>query len=282
MVRRTLALSTFLLLAGGSNVLAVDHPITGKKLLLRSTPKFVLLSKDADIGSPGTICNGVPPEVPFVTLTFDDGVNTHVFDLPCGNWKSNGAGTSWTFKNKEAPAGPSEVKILKLKDGLIKIVGKGLGSIPVPISNATIDVVLSVHGIADRYCMSFSGTGDGSKFHVKDAPASPCAPPTCQATTGGFCWFLADYGQSCTVLCASAGLVYDTATASFAGDGGTNANCLSVVTDLGVSAGTVSAESCFSGAGCVVRPAPAAPVRCSAPATTASGAEPGFRACACQ
>lgn len=280
--RRTWVLGVFLALASSALAPAADHPITAEKLLIKDNPTFALLSKDPDIRAPISICNGVPPDVPFVTLTFDDGTNSHVFKLPCENWKSNSSVTTWRFKNREAPAGPSEVKVVKLKNGLLKVVGKGLGSIPVPNSAQTIDVVLDVHGIAERYCMSFSGTGDGRKFVVKDAPAASCAPPECDADTGGFCWFLGDYGQSCTHVCASAGRTYDTATATFAGDAGSDSNCLSVLNDLGVAAGSVSDETCFSGAGCIARPGSATPARCTSPATTGSGSDPGFRACACQ
>lgn len=279
---RTLALAMCWWVAVGTNALGADVPTTGKKLLLKDNPKFVLLSKDTGILAPGSICNLMPPDVQVATLTFDDGTNKHVFNLPCENWKSNSSGTTWTYKNKLAPAGPSEVKVVKLKDGLLKVVGKGLGSIPIPSAMETIDVTFAVRGLTQRYCMSFEGTGDGSKFSVKDAPAGACAPPECQANTGGFCWFLADYGQSCNVLCPEAGLAYDSATASFAGDAGSDANCLSVLSDLGVAAGTVSAETCSAGAGCIARPGPATPVRCTSPATTASAADPGFRACACQ
>lgn len=265
-----------------TNALGIDIPTTGKKLLLKDKPKFVLLSKDAGIVAPGSICNQMPPDVQVATLTFDDGTNKHVFNLPCENWKSNSSATTWTYKNKEAPAGPSEVKVVKLKDGLLKVVGKGFGSFPVPSAPETIDVTFAVRGLTLRYCMEFSGTGDGSKFSVKDAPAGACAPPECQANTGGFCWFLADYGSSCNALCPAAGLTYDPATATFAGDTGSNANCLSVLTDLGVAAGTVSDETCSSGAGCIARPGLATPARCTSPATTGSAADPGFRACACQ
>jgi hypothetical protein len=160
------ALSVCLLLPGGyAN--AADQGITGKKLLLKSTPKFVLLSKDPSISV------GANPVCPNAdsSLTFDDGVNMHTFALPCADWSNSGL--VFKYKNLTAPSGPSEVKVAKVKGGVVKVIGKGLG-IPVPNGPATIDVVLNVEGIADRYCMSFTGTGDGSRFLVKDAPAASC------------------------------------------------------------------------------------------------------------
>jgi hypothetical protein len=47
----------------------------------------------------------------------------------------------------------------------------------VPNGAASINVVLSLDGGTNTYCMTFSGTGDGTKFLVKDATAGTCAAP---------------------------------------------------------------------------------------------------------
>jgi hypothetical protein len=54
-----------------------------------------------------------------------------------------------------------------------------MGAFPVPNGAATVTAEVTIG--ADKYCMTFTGTGDGSKFLVKDASTGTCAPtvPTC-------------------------------------------------------------------------------------------------------
>jgi acetyl esterase/lipase len=72
------------------------------------------------------------------------------------------------------------VKIAKVKAGLLKVVAKG-SAVPVPNGPATINVVLSLDGGTNLYCMRFTGTGDGAKFLVKDSAAGIC-PSAATAT----------------------------------------------------------------------------------------------------
>ncbi len=157
---------------------AADHGITGRKLLLKSTPKLVLLSKDPGINITGSDPVGGSDS----SLTFDDGTTTATLTLPASNWSANGSGTSFTYKNKSAPAGPSVVKIARLKSGLLKVVAKGL-PVPVPSGPGSIDVVLRLDGGTNVYCMTFTGTGDGAKFYVKDAAAGVCPAPATPTPT---------------------------------------------------------------------------------------------------
>ena len=164
------------------------------------------------------------------------------------------------------------VKVAKVAGGLLKAVGKG-APVAVPNGAASIDVVLSLDGGTNTYCMTFSGMGDGSKFLVKDASAGACpgggavcgnnvregtescdgtddtaCPGLCQADctcppppactgqlVGGFCWFLGDPGATCHVTCADHGLACSVGTITYAGSGGTYAQCVSVMTALGVT-----------------------------------------------
>jgi poly(3-hydroxybutyrate) depolymerase len=152
---------------------ATDQGITGKKLLLKGT-KFVLLSKDPSI----SIIGSDPVAGSDSSMTFDDGSNTATLSLPSSNWTVNGSGTLFTYKNTAAPSGPSVVKVVKVKGGLLKVVAKG-AAIPVPNGPGTIDVVLSLDGGTNTYCMTFTGTGDGTKFLAKDSAAGSCtALPT--------------------------------------------------------------------------------------------------------
>ena len=155
-----------------SQARAADQGITGKKLLLKSTAKLVLLSKDPSINIMGSDPAGGADS----SITFDDGTNTATLSLPASNWSTNGPGTLLTYKNASAPSGPSVVKIAKVKSGLLKVTAKGL-PVPVPNGPGTINVVLSLDGGTNTYCMTFAGTGDGAKFLVKDSAAGVCAPP---------------------------------------------------------------------------------------------------------
>ena len=157
---------------------ALDQAIAGKKLWLNGSGRFVLLSKDAGIDASGfdPQCHGGDS-----SLVMHDGVNSAAFLLPCTNWRDHGSGT-YRYRNPSAPGGPSAVKAAKIKSGYLKVVGKGLGGMPVPSGAGTIGVVLNLDGIAHRFCMSFTGTGDGSRFVARDAPAGSCpSPPPCDA-----------------------------------------------------------------------------------------------------
>ncbi len=156
-----------------SQVRAADQGITGKTLLLKSTPQLVLLSKDPTI----SIAGSNPVAGSASSITFSDGTNTATLPLPASNWSANGAGTLFKYRNSLAPSGPSVVKVAKVKPGLLKVVAKGL-PIPIPNGPATINAVLRLDGGTNAYCMSFTGTGDGARFHVKDAAAGVCPSPT--------------------------------------------------------------------------------------------------------
>ena len=224
------ALAAVLLLVAANGVSALDQPVAGRKLWLKTTPKFILLSKDAaiDVGGANPRCSGAESSLVIGGVTFL---------LPCANWTANGSGT-FKYRNPDAPAGASAVKIVRIKNGQLKVIGKGLGGLVVPNGEATIDVVLNLDGITHRYCMSFPGEGDGVGFVAKDAPAGSCPSPLpCEATTGGFCWFLGADDVTCDAVCAIAGRAYDSATETYAGSGGSDANCIAVLDALGVPSG---------------------------------------------
>lgn len=150
---------------------AADIGIDGKKLLLKGTTKMVLLSKDVSVNVIGSDAVGGADS----SITFDDGTNTTTWALPASNWRTNSAGSLFTYRNTAAPSGPSPVKIAKLKSGLLKVTARGV-PVPVPTGAATIDVILRLDGEAKLYCLRFTGTGDGNKFHVKDSGEGTCPP----------------------------------------------------------------------------------------------------------
>ena len=283
----------------GRSANAADQGITGKKLLLK-TGELVLLSKEAGISIVGSDPVGGTDS----SVSFDNGNGPVSFSLPKTNWSTNGSATLFKYKNASAPGGPSVVKIAKVKAGLLKVVAKGL-PFAVPNGAATIDVVLSLDGGTDTYCMSFTGTGDGNRFLVKDTSAGSCSPPvptpTATATetptatpptcagqlVGGFCWFSSAPFASCDETCAAVGKTCDAATITYAGSGGTTSNCGAVLDALFGSGGAVDADCTGFGAGlgCCAPGYGSAEAygRCTAPPTTCAASHFAVpRACACQ
>ena len=309
------AMSVFLLVAE-SNAHATDQGITGKKLLLKSNPKMVLLSKDALVvpganggtSDPRCLADGGSGSGASVTLT-KNGFDTVTLSMPCANWSANGAGT--LYKYKDTTGTP---KVGKIKDGLLTVISPGMGGFPVPNGVWTVTAEVAIG--TDKYCMSFSGTGDGDKFLVKDqAGVGTCAvsqtcgnnvregteicdgtdscpqgcssdcsscPPPCPATTGGFCWFLASAGNSCDLMCTALGKTCDPATVNYAGDAGSLANCDAVLEALtGNPQNTVDANLVGNGVGCGGTAGVA--IRDVGAPTTCAAARVGYeRACACQ
>lgn len=76
----------------------------------------------------------------------------------------------------------------------------------------------------------------GAKPYGKLACGAGCAFNTagCFAcpgkVVGGYCWWKGPDGLSCANTCASIGMTYDPATATYAGSGGSDANCAAVAT----------------------------------------------------
>jgi hypothetical protein len=99
---------------------------------------------------------------------------------------------------------------------------------------------------------------------------------------GGATWYFGGDNQSCTSVCSFYGLSYNTATLTYAGSSGSNANCQMVLDALGAGSGGISSGPCGGQAlGCMLGEGTRA--RCTSPATTAGAAQGGqFRACACQ
>ena len=103
----------------------------------------------------------------------------------------------------------------------------------------------------------------------------------CQAVVGGSCWYLGADGANCNATCAAAGRAYDSATATYAGSGGTNANCLAVGEAL-LPGAAFFRSAAGIGMGCWNPAESTALVRETVP-TTATASESGaLRVCACQ
>jgi len=297
--QRTLVGLVLLVTAGSAT--ASDQGITGKKLLLTPS-KFMLISRDPSIDLTGSDPVGGSDS----SITFDDGVIEPVpFVLPKPLW--SGASTLFKFKNPDAPDGMSQVKVAKIKPGLLKVVGK-LGPYASLSGPTAVDVVVSLDGGTNRYCMTFAGTASAGKLFVKDGAAGTCRPPgtpvataTASATptatyppcpssgesVGGFCWYLGEFGASCDATCAGLGKTCSAGTVTYAGTGGTSAQCDAVLSALIPDLAFVGDQTCGTGGiGCAIlfielgKPG----LRCSDTPTdcAAMSFETFSRACACQ
>jgi hypothetical protein len=168
---------------------ADDYPISGKKLVIAQTAGSALLvfiSRDV-IRAP-LPASADDPRIAGATLVVTSG-NTSAsatFDLPAATWRMNGSGTVFSYRNLQAPAGPSAVKVARIRNGsLIKVTGKGTG-IALNGSQGSIDLVLTSG--TRRYCASFGGSivrDETNRFIARNAPppaACPGPPPTTSTT----------------------------------------------------------------------------------------------------
>jgi hypothetical protein len=116
-----------------------------------------------------------------------------------------------------------------------------------------------------------------SEIYIDPNGAAGCAGKI----VGGYCWYLGASARSCEQVCASRGGA-NAATITYAGTGGTNAQCNSVLTALGVP-GTMTGDAgtCHAALGCGLLFGVRG--RCvNAPTTTAAWYFIGNqRACAC-
>jgi hypothetical protein len=96
---------------------------------------------------------------------------------------------------------------------------------------------------------------------------------------GGYCWYLGAINASCVTTCAGHG-AYDTATQSYAGSSGTNADCQSVLSTLGVPSGAFFAVV-GGGLGCYVDTATGNHARDMTATLSGTVALGVRRACAC-
>src|SRR5262245_59540823 len=151
-----------------------------------------------------------------------------------------------------------------------------------------LDNTAAVAGIIDNACVGAFVTALEITTTTTTSTTTTTLPCTLGQPVGNFCWFLGARGADCDATCAAQGMVYDGATATYAGSAGTNANCEAVLTALGHPGSVVNAAPGGSGGlGCYwftvcIFTCGEVGVR-DIGETTTSGAsfEPAERACAC-
>lgn len=297
----------------------IAQPIEAKKLILKRSPSgretLVFVTKDPTVPFPTTGSADDPSAgagMLVELLSANEG--TFSIFLPAGPaWTAKDAAVDlYRFKNKAAPAGPSEAKVSILKDQkLLKLIAKGFGGLPLGSGGqGSIGVRITVGAL--QSCALFSPgqstivKDEENKFLAKNAllgglsdcsdsslnPAmEPCPAGTVVVADG--CWRYSALNASCDAAGASVGLVYDDYTRTYAGSVGTDSQCDAVWDALGPPPavpfgipGPVEPDSCtpFGGLGCVGSVAPVlGRFRCTDPSTNGSDSWlSAIRACACQ
>jgi hypothetical protein len=237
-------------------------------------------------------------------LDTSPGAGDNTYNLPVGGWKGlgNPAGSKG-FKYEGAGSASDPCRVVLLKPTVIKGVCKGTGiALTTPFAGE-VGIILSL-GATDQYCASFGGDevkNDGTLTKRKNAPApADCpTPPTtstststssttsttapCSAQVGGFCWYIGASAEDCNTTCGDQGRVYDSATASYAGTGGSNEHCQAVLNALlDPDPGFLGAGSCGAGIGCHLG-GTGIGGRCTDVPTNATDSGVNIRrACACQ
>ncbi len=134
--------------------------------------------------------NGNPAILPFpadpsalpggVTVQRDGGVLND--PLTAGTWTGLGnpkGSKGWKYRNKDAPVG-GEVNVLILKATMIRLVTKGVGTMPLPAApNGTINTVILVGG--DTYCAEattphYKEVDDETVRSKDQTPPASCPP----------------------------------------------------------------------------------------------------------
>jgi hypothetical protein len=163
----------------------IGHQISMSKYAGGQGKLFKLIAKAGTDGNPAAFSLPAAPNGS-VVIQRDGGTLTD--SLAGGTWKGlgNPAGSKgWKYKNSSAPVGGA-VKVLLIKERVVKIVAKGTGTMPAPIApNGVVSAVVQLG--ADRYCAE-AGTPhdtevDGKVIKSKQQPppaacAVICSPPT--------------------------------------------------------------------------------------------------------
>ena len=234
--------------------------------------------------------------------------------MPSAGWTAIGT-TGFKYKDTTLANGPVKVaQIRKTPSGtfILKALLKNGGptSITVVPGDPTASYATNFTlGTGDEYCGGTASASpnpnDATTFKVSNDPIPVACVASCLSTTtstsststssttsttspcsalvGGFCWYLGASAEDCNTACGNQGRVYDSATASYAGTGGSNENCQAVLNALlDPDPGFLGAGSCGAGIGCSVH-GTGIGGRCTDIPTNATDSGVNIRrACACQ
>lgn len=153
-------------------VCASGYTLARPKLVLSASPMKLTLKAEATIPLPWT---GVNPPVNGVRLVVDSTSGPGGLDvtLPGGpRWKSNGAGTTWTYTDRAGTTGGITKVVLQNRSaktpGLLRVTAKGKGgTITLPAAASTRATIVA-------------GSTSECASYVWNGPAAP--RPRCNAT----------------------------------------------------------------------------------------------------
>jgi hypothetical protein len=194
MAARGFGLATLLALVVVAPAGAVDQPVDGVKLLLKQTQTsatLVFLSRDPDALFPALGGPDDPTGSPGGALVevFSDSQGSASFPVPSSGWKvSAGPPARIRFRNPDAPAGSSPVRLLLQKEGrVLKVLGKSVGILllmPVPQGGMGIRVTMGSLRNCARFDAATIRKDEVGKFLAKGALASSI-PDCSDASLGG-------------------------------------------------------------------------------------------------
>jgi hypothetical protein len=220
------------LLALGSLAPAADHLQQARKLTLRDRSGSSSLSWVSTL--PAAVLPAQSPTVVGATVRVAAASGeSAIFDLPASGWAAYQTPSrfQYVFKNRNAPVGPSKVKIALLKQGgAIKVSAKSSGLTLDEASQGTVSIALRIGD--DVYC-------------------SECTTPA-QDTTGRYRARTCPAPASCPVYCGD-GVVDQASEQCDAGDPGQCANIPPGIFTLGCEApGRPDECTCCSHDVCVI------------------------------
>jgi hypothetical protein len=181
---------------------AVDVAVTPTKFLVVDKLAGADRAKAVYVAKDPSATKGAGEDVEQISVRLDvryaNGSAAGAFVVPAGTasgWLVNEAAVA-KYVNKEAPGGPTEVKVALIKPGkLLKLVGKGLGDLPLdvlgggdPSGPVTTAFCVDNDGEESCHCSAFTGCaykliagGTGAKLVCKtgvgDAGCSALEPP---------------------------------------------------------------------------------------------------------
>ena len=174
-----------LVLAHAGLAAATDVLMPGAVIVIKNTKLFKLVAKPvapAVFPIPTQGSGGDPLLDNGSVSVFDTtGIGVLNDPLTAGAWQGlgNPPGISgYKYKNVAAPAGGNEVKVIVLKEKVVKIIAKDDESLNGPVSS-NVGVILSTGTTPDRYGASFGGTtikNDPGFVKRKAAPAPGAMP----------------------------------------------------------------------------------------------------------
>ncbi len=186
---RCLAVTVAVVVASLAAANAADHLIGHRVSVSKysGTPVtgriFKLVAKAGGEGNPAAfVVPGNPAGTSNLVIVSRDG-GSIVDPLVAGEWKGLGnppGVKGWKYRNRDAPTGGA-VKVLIIKDKVLKVVAKGTGSMPVPTAaNGDIETLVSLNG--ERYC------AEATAPHLKEVSGKlikakkQTAPAACSIT----------------------------------------------------------------------------------------------------